>query len=110
MKNNIYNRIYYKLLLEEVLDTISSDDSILPQPFNNLLLHLKDAMQKALNAAIDELKLINQQVNIWKNKLMQAWRQFSNQLNNDQKTFLNNMLLDLTLKYTQYMHGCNTGY
>jgi len=30
MKNNIYNRIYYKLLLEEVLDTISSDDSILP--------------------------------------------------------------------------------
>lgn len=105
---NHYQKCYYKLLLEEVIQNV--DKKPIPEPFKSLLDGMKQAMHKAINAPQNQLKNINEKVNEWKMKLINAWGELKNTLTDYEQQLINDTLQELIVQYRHYMHGCNTGY
>ena len=110
---NILNKTYFYLLLEEVLDDESTIRRIseLPDPFDAYFDKMREAMHKAKFAeSNEELINVNSEVNIWRDRLINAWKRNAKKLDASIVAEINNLLMMITSRYMELMGGCNTGY
>lgn len=110
---NILKKTYYWLLLEEVLDdeAVMRRIAELPNPFDSYFDKMREAMHKAKSAETnEELINVNSEVNIWRDKLINAWKRNAKKLDTSIVNEINSLLMMIISRYMELMGGCNTGY